>query len=81
MAKKQDDLIVYSYRYMWTLKGSDNVQFRIITDTQKGHDSYIKDILALDNLEHASRIYLSECNVFKSFEIDTLKKEGEKNEA
>lgn len=50
--------VVYTYRYMWQVKGSDKVNFKILSDTADGLKLFEDSLLKLDNLERAGKEYL-----------------------
>lgn len=52
------DKVLYSYRYMWRLKDSDVVNFKIVTDLPEGHDLFISKIKEISGLESFGREYL-----------------------
>lgn len=62
------DVVIFTYRYMWTLKGdTSRVNFKIISDTLEGHNSFISSLFNsfADKLDKVSREYLHEYNVSK----------------
>lgn len=50
--------VVFTYRYMWQLKDSDKVNFKIVSDTSEGLKLFEDSLLKLDNLERAGKEYL-----------------------
>ena len=58
-------VVVYTRRYMWKLKNSDSVNFKIFSDTEVGHAAFIKQLKLLPDLEKASYEYLHEYDVSK----------------
>lgn len=56
---------IYTYRFMWKIKDSSNICFKVITDTESGLEQFEKALLALDNLDKASKEYLSEMDCSK----------------
>lgn len=58
-----EKIVVYTYRYMWKLKGSENVNFKIVSDTVAGLEAFEVELLKLDNLESAGKEYLHEYDV------------------
>lgn len=62
--------IVYTYRYMWRVKDSSQVNFKIVSDVRPGLDEFEKHLLALPGLESAGREYLHEydCSLIGSFD-------------
>lgn len=65
------NVILYTYEYMWKVKGSESVNFKIITDVLSGHESFVEALKKLDNVECASRTYLSEIDVSK-YHVDEV---------
>lgn len=68
-------VILYTYEYMWKVKGSDSVKFKIITDVLDGHTQFIDMLKKVDNIECASRTYLSEVDVSKYHTDEVLFKD------
>ncbi|QXN75101.1 hypothetical protein [Microvirus mar26] len=65
-------MVVYTYRYMWKLLGSSDINFKIVTDTDTGHSAFIDQIKGLNNLESAAREYLHEYDTTKIAVVDTF---------
>lgn len=55
-----DKVYVYSYRYMWQLKDSSDVCFKIVTDTEKGLSEFEDHLLAVPGLERCCKEYISQ---------------------
>lgn len=64
-------VILYTYEYMWKVKDSDSVNFKIISDVLEGHNQFIDMLKKLDNIECASRTYLSQIDVSK-YHVDEV---------
>lgn len=65
------DSILYTYEYMWKVNGSDQVNFKIVTDVKRGQDEFVDLLKHYDGIECASRTYLSEIDVSK-YHVDEL---------
>lgn len=61
----QKKVVLYTYKYMWTLSGDERISFKVITDTEEGHKLFIDGVKSLPNLDKAAREYLSEIDVSK----------------
>lgn len=61
---------VICYRYMWQLKGSDQINFKIVTDVESGLKAFEQSLLALEGLERCAKEYLHEydCSSIGKFE-------------
>lgn len=70
---------VFTYRYMWKLKDSASVNFKIVSDVESGLIEFEKALLSLENVEKVAKEYLHEydCTLIGKFE--TLLG-GDKNE-
>lgn len=77
-----EKIMVYTYRYMWQLKNSKGVNFKIVTDTIEGLSLFEKNLLALSGIVRASKEYISEIDVSKMGLFENLlnKSEVEENE-
>lgn len=76
-------VLVFSYRYIWKIKGSSNLNFKIVTDTLEGLLDFEKKLLSLEDIESAGKEYLheydcSKIGVFTSLKelVSDEKKEG-----
>lgn len=58
-------VIIFSYRYMWRFTGSENIQFKIVTDTIQGLEKFEDELFKLDNLESVGKEYLHEYDCSK----------------
>lgn len=63
---------VYSYRFMWRLKGSDNINFKIITDTKAGIADFEDKIKQLPELHSAAKEYINEYDIELICKADTF---------
>lgn len=74
-----DSVRVYSYRYMWKLKDSDKVNFKIVTDVFEGISRFESELLKIEGLESCAREYLHEydCSLIGVFE--KIYDRGDKN--
>lgn len=61
---------VFTYRYMWKLKDSSSVNFKIVSDVESGLKSFESSLLALDGIEKCAKEYLHEydCSLIGKFE-------------
>lgn len=57
--------VLYTYEYIWKLDNSDNLCFKVITDTIQGHEAFVKMLKDIPGLVLASRTYLHEIDCFK----------------
>lgn len=64
---------IFTYRYMWKLSGSDQINLKIVTDTVSGLESFEKALLELPNLDSACKEYLQEYDCLKFCKVDILK--------
>lgn len=69
----EKEVFVYTYRYMWQVKGNKSVNFKIVTDTEEGLALFEKNLLALPGIERASKEYLSQIDITKMGLFETLK--------
>lgn len=63
---------IFTYRFMWKLKGSDLINFKVITDTSNGLASFEEALLKLQDLDSACKEYLSEIDVSLIGKVDTI---------
>lgn len=72
-----DKKIVYCYRYMWQIEGSDTVNFKIVTDIKEGLVSFEENLKALSGIKNLAREYLHEydCSLIGLFEPLLVNKE------
>lgn len=54
---------IYSYRYMWRLKGSDSINFKIVTDTLEGLKKFEDVVVKIPDLLTFGKEYLNEYDV------------------
>lgn len=69
-----DKILVFTYRYMWRVTGSDNLNFKIVTDTIEGLKVFEANLLAVEGLEVCGKEYLHEYDCSKIGVFETLKK-------
>lgn len=58
-----EKVFVYTYRYMWKVDSSENVNFKIVSDTQEGVDAFEKALLSVDGLVSCAKEYLHQYDV------------------
>lgn len=68
-----EKIFVYTYRYMWQVKGNKSVNFKIVTDTEEGLTFFEKSLKALPDLERASKEYISQIDISKMGLFESLK--------
>lgn len=71
---------VLTYRYLWTKKGSDKVNFKIVSDIEEGLKKFEEQLFLLADIEKCGREYLHEYDCEKIGKFETLLG-GEENEA
>ena len=69
----KENVFVYTYRYMWQVKGNKSVNFKIVTDTEEGLALFEKNLLALPDVERASKEYISQIDISKMGLFESLK--------
>ena len=64
-------MVVLTYRYMWQIKDSDHVCFKIVSDVPDGLKRFEDDLLSLEGLERCAKEYLHEynCESIGKFEV------------
>lgn len=67
------NVFVYTYRYMWQVKGNKSVNFKIVTDTEEGLTLFEKNLLSLPDIDRASKEYLSQIDISKMGLFESLK--------
>lgn len=67
------NIFVYTFRYMWQVKDNKSVNFKIVTDTEEGLIIFEKNLLALPDLERASKEYISQIDIAKMGLFEPLK--------
>lgn len=66
-------MVVYCYRYMWTVGNSRNVNFRIVTDVPEGLSQFEKNLISqVPNLSTFGREYLCEYDSSKLVHVENL---------
>ncbi len=68
-----EKIFVYTYRYMWQVKDNKSVNFKIVTDTEEGLSLFEKNLLALPDIERASKEYISQIDISKMGLFESLK--------
>lgn len=68
---------IYTYRFMWRLSGSDNICFKIVTDTSEGLKQFEDSLLKLENIELAGKEYLHEYDCSKLGLFESIFKKEE----
>lgn len=63
---------VYTYRYMWKIKGSSQVNFKIVSDIEDGLKEFENSLLSVENVEKVAREYLHEYDCSLIGKFDTL---------
>lgn len=63
---------IYCYRYMWKLKDSASLNFKVLTDTEEGLLEFEKNLLVIPNLELAGKEYLHEMECEKLAQLVKL---------
>lgn len=70
---------VYTYRYVWKLKSSNTLNFKIVSDTIDGLTSFEKQLCQIPDIEMACKEYLHEYDCSLISRIDKVFG-GDKNE-
>lgn len=73
-------IVVFTYRYMWRLVDSENVNFKIVSDTVEGLKLFESNLLSDEAVVVCGKEYLHEydCSKIGLFEtLKTVEKEGE----
>lgn len=65
---------IYCFRYMWRVEGSDQIRFKIVTDTLDGLKLFDEQLLNLPGLILAGREYLHELDVSRLAQVEQLYK-------
>lgn len=63
---------VFTYRYMWMIKGNPNVNFKIVSDIETGLVEFEKALLALEGVEKVAKEYLHEYDSTLIGKFETL---------
>lgn len=64
---------IYTFRYMWRLKDSDQINFKIITDTLEGLNQFEDVLKKQEDILLAGKEYLHEIDVTRITQIITIK--------
>lgn len=71
---------IFTYRYMWRVEGSNQIQFKIVTDTANGLKQFEENLLKLPDLILAGKEYLHELDVSLISQVEQIyKKEVSSN--
>lgn len=68
-------VIVYTYRYIWKEKGSQNLCVKFLTGTQEEHSIFQKNILENEKIASCLREYVNEVNFAYLGFTEEVKKE------
>lgn len=66
---------VYTYRYMWKVKDSEQVQLKYISDVKAAHDLFRKALQSDDNVVSALCEYIGEVDPMVVAYTDVIKQE------
>lgn len=66
---------IYTYRYMWKVKNSEQVQLKYISDVKPVHDSFRKALQSDDNVVSALCEYIGEVDPLVVAYTDVIKQE------
>ena len=72
----EDKIVLYTFKYLWTLSGEDNkgkVNFKVVTDTLSGLIEFEKEVLKMPNLERFGREYIQEYDCSRICKFDSIK--------
>lgn len=67
---------IYTLRYLFTLKGSEQVNYKIVSDCLEGHRKLFEAMRADDSLVKCTYEYLNEYDCGKLFEVVPLVVDG-----
>ncbi|UPW40992.1 hypothetical protein [Sigmofec virus UA08Rod_5838] len=71
---------IFTIRYMWKVNGNEQINFKIVSDVEEGHQYFVEQLLKIENLESACSEYLSEIDCSRLCLVSTIKaKENENN--
>lgn len=73
-----EKVVVYTYRYMWKCEGSDNVNFKIVSEPLEGIEEFEKALLNVEGIVRVSREYLHEYDVSKLGVFEKIFDKGDK---
>lgn len=72
---------VYTYRFMWLVEGHDQINFKIVSDTEKGLAEFESSLKSLPGIVKAGKEYLHEYDVARiGVFTDILFSEDKKDE-
>ena len=71
---------IYTYRYMWLRKDSDNTNIRIVTGLMVEQEEFKQALLSSEDVVSAVCVYISETDVSRIDDYETIKKELKENE-
>ena len=75
----KEKIFVFTYRYMWQLKGNKSVNFKIVTDTEDGLALFEKNLKDIPGIERAVKYYISQIDLTKMGLYETLIKNEKEN--
>lgn len=64
---------IYTFRYMWRLKDSNQINFKIITDTLEGLEHFEDTLKKHEDIILAGKEYLHEIDVSRITQIIAIK--------
>lgn len=72
-----NDLIVYTYRYMWRMKDGekDKYNVKILSGLEKEHNAFMASLRENEDVKVATRVYVSEINVAYVDQHEIVKEE------
>ena len=75
--KKENQNVVYTYRYIWKVKDAKKDMFNVkyVTGLEEEQKRFMGMLQANENVVSASRIYVSEINVTLTEQHEIVKKE------
>lgn len=75
--KKQENMTVYTYRYIWKLKDEKEGKFNVkyLTGVTEEHKQFMGRIQQDESVVSCARIYVSEVNVSLTEQHEIVKKE------
>lgn len=68
-----EQVFLYTYRYMWKVKDSKTILVRIITDTIEGLSAFEEALLKNESIYSCAKEYLFQCDVSRIGLLDSLK--------
>lgn len=74
-----EKIFVFTYRYMWQIKGNKSINFKIVTDTEDGLKYFEDALKKVENVERISREYISQIDVSKMGLFESIYKSNSVN--